>query len=86
MRSAETGRLEIQLPAAEGVLTSPVLFPAGSVAWIVRGPLQRYVQVGQPRRVEVVDAGPDIHAQSLARSGSRIYWLRGGVAKTALLS
>lgn len=85
VRNLRTGRLETQLPVGSGAVTDLEILPSGAPAWIVSRSAERSVETGDAGRVRVLDRGPDIHTRSLARAGSRIYWTRGGEARTALL-
>ena len=69
--------------------TQIALARSGEIAWIasfVTGGTRTYeVRRSTPVRSESVllDAGPDVAADSLAAGASLFYWTRGGVARSA---
>lgn len=90
-----TGRVA---PTGAGRAGSLLVTARGAAAWIRDGagadpaggapppsPV-RSVQVLLPDGTHRLDEGTDIDAGSLARSGSRLYWLKGGVARSATLT
>jgi hypothetical protein len=70
-------------------VTDLELSSEGGIAWIVSGPPNRddyfYVQKADAGGQDVLDEGPAIDTRSLAISGRRLFWLNGGVPRTALL-
>ena len=81
--------------AAYGVMEAVVVKPNGHVAWtwnVQRLDADRRVtpRIREVRKLDshgdtLVDASNDIDAQSLALTGSRLYWMKAGVPQTATL-
>lgn len=68
-----------------------LLTPGGTPAWIrelgspAAGNMRREVVVQTASGERVVDSGPEIATDSLAISGSRLYWIAGSTARTAVI-
>lgn len=81
-------------PTGPGRIGSLILTDRGIAAWIRDGagygmtpssPAVRSVQVLLADGAHRLDEGTDIDVNSLARAGSRLYWLKGGAPRTATL-
>ncbi|MGI8593734.1 MAG: hypothetical protein ACR2ML_05105 [Solirubrobacteraceae bacterium] len=68
---------------------SIVLRRNGAVAWIGAqddgAKLRQVRRIGADRSFSVLDTGADIAPESLALSGSTLYWLKAGVPRTGML-
>ena len=82
---AYSGRYDDGAPG----VTDLELSSQGAVAWIASGAPNRddhfYVQKADASGRAVLDEGPEIDTRSLAITGRRIFWMSGGVPKTAVL-
>ncbi len=65
-----------------GRVKSLVLTSTGVVAWIRTAPNSTAVSVLLDDGERVLATGNDIDASSLARAGSRLYWLQAGVPRS----
>lgn len=73
--------------SAEGFLSSLVVAPNGSAAWVRASDLgaDLFVTKVDSGGEQVLDEGPSIDASSLALGGDHLYWLDAGQARTAKL-
>jgi hypothetical protein len=70
---------------SEGGVTDVELKPNGSLAWIQsRTGTSTVIKLDASGRQEL-DSAPDVDPLSLALSGSRLYWMRGELPRTAML-
>ena len=72
-----------------GIARDLELTRTGAVAW-TRAPASGQPDPGEVRKLDadgevVLDAGPDLDKESLAVSGSTLYWTRGGAPRSAQL-
>ncbi len=80
---ARTGRSAGTSKSQVGSPTAFVALPGRHAAWIRRGPDGTDVRLMSGGDVKVLDAGLDIDPTSLGFGGRRVYWTRGGTAKSA---
>jgi hypothetical protein len=72
-----------------GIARDLELTRTGAIAW-TRAPASGQPDAGELRKLDadgeaVLDAGPDLDKESLAVSGSTLYWTRGGMPRSAQL-